>query len=145
MSYDFNLLMDIKHPLINIYLQSKTLIVDSDKNKLIFPRVTNLLLLVAGTHHKYWWTGCVESDRLNALAIVAYTDVIIYSSLSQELRKCPSEYVHFIKQCSFHRRLTPTADFYPFKPPHKCRLIPSPTCELQLARQDAKIMCNNEH
>lgn len=64
MSYNSNLLMDIKHPLINIYLHSKTLIVNSVKNKLIFPRVTNLKDAAFGGGHTsmYWWTGFVGTD-----------------------------------------------------------------------------------
>lgn len=110
--------MDIEHPLISIYLHSKTLIVDSNKNKLIFPRVTNLkdaaFVLVD------WFCA---ARQLNALVILPYTAVIIYSSLSQELRKCFSEYVCFTKQCSFNRHLTRTADFYPFKTP-QVQIIP---------------------
>lgn len=56
--------MDIKHPLINIHLHSKTLIVNSDKNKLIFPRVTKLKDAALGGGHTstYWWTGSVGPD-----------------------------------------------------------------------------------
>lgn len=129
--------------MINIYLHSKTLIVNSGKHKLIL-RVTNLKDAAFGGGHT--WQVLVDwfcrARQLNALVVVVYTAVIIYSSLRQELRKCSSEYVHFSAPfiAVSHQLL-----IFILVKPHKCRLIPELTCKLQLARQDAKIMCNNEH